>query len=192
MEHAQTAVPQGPGLRVRGERPVRFSLLFMLVAGWPLLAAEPSHPYLLDGPPALRFGRMIDPTRKFNWPSLFPEPSAVAKSNAVEHASMMTSATNSASTVVTTSTAPPTSPPLTQTDIIASTEPYPPQGVPSAGNLDNTSSSASPMLLVTPQMLADFFRSNVPAANVVPNWDLRFMPPVAMPLPSSEAVYRSD
>jgi hypothetical protein len=173
---------------VRGEMPVRLSLLILLAAGWTLLAAEPSQPYLLTGPTALRYAKAPDATREFKWPSLFPAPAPVAQSNLVEQVSEP-AATNSA---VAESTVPSPSPVPTQPDSLASTEPSPPPVAPPAWNLDNVSSSASPMLLVTPQMLADFFRSNSAAANVIPNWDLRFMPPIAMPPPSSEAVYRSD
>jgi hypothetical protein len=169
--------------------PIRLSLLILLVAGGTLLAAEPSRPYLLTGPTALRYAKAPDVTRNFNWPSLFPEPSAAAKSNLVEHASSAPSPTNS---VAAGSTSPAQSSFPTESNSLAATEPHPPPVAPPSWNLDNGPTSASPMLLVTPQMLADFFRSNVVTANVAPNWDLRFMPPIAMPPPSSEAVYRSD
>ena len=61
--------------------------------------------------------------------------------------------------------------------------------------IDGNSLSASNLLVVTPQMLADYFKANIdavykPFTNGVSGPDVLFNPPLPNPPPSSEAVYR--
>ncbi|MCS7091400.1 MAG: hypothetical protein NZM03_11890 [Limisphaera sp.] len=61
----------------------------------------------------------------------------------------------------------------------------------------NQLDSASQLLLVTPQMLVEFFKPVPGASNPVPARvlvpvDMGFRPPLATPVPTSQAIYRSQ
>lgn len=73
-----------------------------------------------------------------------------------------------------------------------------PGSAPSAstGATTNTVGPASEMLIVTPQMLVDFFKplpglSNAAPVRVIVPVDIGFQPPLVQPAPSSQAIYRS-
>jgi hypothetical protein len=68
-------------------------------------------------------------------------------------------------------------------------------GLLGPSGIDGNSLSASNLLVVTPQMLADYFKANIdgfykPFTNGGSGPDVPFNPPVPYPPPSSEAVYR--
>jgi hypothetical protein len=53
------------------------------------------------------------------------------------------------------------------------------------------------LLVVTPQMLADFFKANLDSSmrqstNAPAGADVPFNPPIPKPTPSSEAIYRTQ
>jgi hypothetical protein len=64
-------------------------------------------------------------------------------------------------------------------------------------NLEANPPSARELLVVTPQMLAEYLRSapgvvNRPATNAVVNGEVPFTPPTPKVVPSSEAIYRTQ
>jgi hypothetical protein len=70
-------------------------------------------------------------------------------------------------------------------------------GASTPNGLDGNPLSASNLLVVTPQMLADFFKANLDSSmrlstNAPSGADVPFNPPIPKPTPSSEAIYRTQ
>ncbi len=150
------------------------------------------------GPAPLRFASAPANPKDFTWPiPLNPSrattnsspvadiPSPIPGTNSAIAAAGdagLQSRTNSSSSVAQVTDTAGANPPI---------RPTTPDG------LDRNPLSASNLLLVTPQMLADYFRANLdsgnkPGTNAVSAVDVPFTPPTPKPSPSSEAIYRTQ
>ncbi len=146
------------------------------------------------GPPPLRFAAAPLKPKDFGWPlALGP---ARALTNSLERAG--DAATNS-SNVLPNATGPSTSRngapgvEVTVTTSPSSTFPTPSTSI----GFDGNPLSASNLLVVTPQMLADYFKANYdgtyrPTTNGFSGIEVPFYPPTPKPAPSSEAIYRTQ
>jgi len=144
------------------------------------------------GPTPLRFSQT--PGTSFAWPVPLLRTNAVAKVPNPSNAAGSAGATNS--TVLTSNS------PAPLTSGLAGAEP--PAGlplVPGVGSIpvgvDTNSFTASNLLNVTPQMLADYFRATLEntyrfSTNALNGAQIPFNPPLptTQPAPSSEAIYR--
>jgi hypothetical protein len=146
------------------------------------------------GPSPIRFAALPAKPGDFVWPiSLIP---ARAATNVVADTSSASS-TNAAISL------PGASEGQSQTNSVSSTPvsetaasatligPSMPNG------LDGNPLSASNLLVVTPQMLADYFKANLDTSmrqstNAPAGADVQFNPPIPKPAPSSEAIYRTQ
>jgi hypothetical protein len=144
------------------------------------------------GPAPLRFVAP-PPSVEFTWPS--PPATSLAATNHTHLAkNSQENATNSIPNdpVSTPQTNSPSGPDISS--IASPTEP-----LPSPVSSETNPLSASNLLIVTPQMLADYFRGNFdgtfrPLTNGVAGPEVLFNPPYAIPLlkPSSQATYRTQ
>jgi hypothetical protein len=152
--------------------------------------------FLQSGPPPLRFMEAAK-TNAFLWPPLCPAENSAVGSNHLEHASARPLQTNTAASlnpgaVSSAKTngvaAPAISEPVELTDLSSSN---------ALVNLEANPPSARELLVVTPQMLAEYLRSapgvvNRPATNTVVDGEVPFTPPTPRVVPSSEAIYRTQ
>jgi hypothetical protein len=136
----------------------------------------------IAGPAPLRFAPTPADPRNFKWPA------AVCGTNQNESAALSSSTpTNSTSSV------------LQRTNTVDLVAQSPAPTVPLDASFlgpDANPSSASNLLLLTPQMLSDFFRANFDHnaigafTNGFNGLELPFNPPTPKLAPSSEAIYR--
>jgi hypothetical protein len=169
--------------------------LGLLVAMIPTPSLRSADFYLARlGPPPLRFAAAPLKPKDFAWP-LAPGP-ARALTNSMELAG--DTATNS-SNVLPNATGPATSSngaPGTEVTVTASPSSTFPTPSISIG-FDGNPLSASNLLVVTPQMLADYFKANYdgtyrPTTNGFNGIEVPFYPPTPKAAPSSEAIYRTQ
>jgi hypothetical protein len=166
-------------------------ILTFLLATISLPCLQSSEFYLANvGPAPLRFAS--PPSKGYVWPiGLNPLPSATNSAAAVTDSVPVTS-TN----LVLTSSSPPAQ---TNNSAIPSPQTLA-SGSPTLWQIqpgtDGNLLSASNLLVLTPQMLADYFKANLDsltrsATNGPAGPDLPFNPPTPKP-PSSEAIYRTQ
>jgi hypothetical protein len=197
----------GPGAARPWRRARRFGplpLVPVTLAVWLgcsrlLGAAEAYLPYL--GPTLLRFAPV--PAAHFVWspaaagpPVAQPSPAPATKAGTASSASPPFSTTPRSTDLLARPTleeflAQPASlseggPPL---ELSAESPP------PGSADLVGSPLSASEMLIVTPQMLAEYLKNppggtNPPPTQVLPGGELYFRPPITPPAPSSKATYR--
>jgi hypothetical protein len=145
------------------------------------------------GPPPLRFSSLPKPKSLalINPQVAVTNPAAVTTS---EPDLPVTNAITTASTpqLSDTQTNSPAGTPAPETSI-AGPLITPETQIPLSTNL----LPAGNLLLVTPQVLADFFKANMDATyraatNGAGDGEIPFIPPLSRPLPSSEAVYRVE
>ena len=190
----------GDKLRARGASCPRQRLATFLVVGI-ILAIGPARVLLSSdfylprgGPPPLRFAAV--PSKKdFVWPvgPKVPNPAT----NSAEPATVSGSAPRTNNAVVMTAASGLPEP---QTNALAGWESYgfgPLITTSIPNGYDANSFSASNLLFVTPQMLADYFKANLdgnnkPLTNSTSGADVPFTPPTPKTAPSSEAVYRTE
>jgi hypothetical protein len=142
------------------------------------------------GPASLRFAPVLPRPWDFKWP--MPK---VANGSTNETQNPTAGSTNS--TVLASSSIQQTN--STTASPMASSAAWSvfSDASPFAG-LDANPSSASNLLLLTPQMLADFFKATLdqtavkPSTNGFGGVDPSFIPPMPKPVPSSEATYRVE
>ena len=131
------------------------------------------------GPPPMRFEKATDGSRKISWtpPALIPPAAAIE--------------TNLPSVTSTTPVNNVVSPhPLIEP--AKTPDPLPPEN--SSSNSAVQTRSANEMLVVTPEMLVDYFKPNnnaTNAANVHVLVPVNFTPPASASMPSSQAIYRN-
>jgi hypothetical protein len=145
------------------------------------------------GPVPLRFAAIPRSAKDFIWPSLGTNSNSVTNSANIPPVVISTPDTNAvvttaASTIVQTNAMP---------DVpgFDNTASGPLMVMPTAGGTPANSLTASNLLVVTPQMLADYFKSNLdisskPSTNSFGGGEVMFNPPTPRIPPSSEAVYR--
>jgi hypothetical protein len=152
--------------------------------------------FLQSGPPPLRFIEAAK-TNIYLWPPQSPAEKSAGGSNHLEHASAGPSQSNAgtslnpggnSSTDANGVTASAVTAPMEMTDLSSSN---------ALINLGANPPSARELLVVTPQMLAEYLRSapgaaNRPATNAVANGEVPFTPPTPRVVPSSEAIYRTQ
>lgn len=171
------------------------------------------------GPSRLRFLTLSDPAISDSWTidNDPPQSAEPAQTNAPAVPSPSAASTGPSPAIpppdpsLTNPPAPPQSPPVTAPNVTAAQSPANPvpgyefvlpDSLPGASSLTstpavtNTIGPASEMLLVTPQMLVDFFKPMPGATNAAPvrvlvPVDIGFQPPLASPAPPSRAIYRS-
>jgi hypothetical protein len=150
--------------------------------------------FLQNGPPPLRFMEAAK-TNAFLWAPLSPAENSASR---LGHASARPLQTNAAvslnpgavsSTETNGAAAPAVSEPVELTDLSSSSN--------ALVNLDANTPSARELLVVTPQMLAEYLRStpgvvNRPGTNTVVIGEVPFTPPTPKVVPSSEAIYRTQ
>ncbi|HLH53409.1 MAG TPA: hypothetical protein VKY92_07320 [Verrucomicrobiae bacterium] len=163
------------------------TLLIAVACFWaPLLSGSEGYLARL-GPPPLRFEVSTQPKGQFSWPVPLSRTNSTA-GNAVAMpppagTDTNSESINSSSSAYSTNNAPSDTAGIAQPGVI------PPPGV------DTNTFSASNLLNVTPQMLADYFKSTVDNAsrystNSVNGAEIQFNPPLPPVKPSSEAIYR--
>ena len=196
MERAHTAVAMLISIACRGRsltlvRRLGFAclagLLLIATSAQSRAASGPSRPYLLStGPTTLRFSKPDSIRRPARLDPLTLQ-AAISASNLVEQVSELDWLSNNGTFF---------SSLFSGMTNIASTEvlPLPMEGPETIG-MSEIGASASDVLLITPQMLSEYFKPVVgvrlSATNALPQGAPRFEPPVAYPLPGSKAVYRS-
>jgi hypothetical protein len=146
------------------------------------------------GPAPLRFAAVPAKSGDFVWPiSLYP---ARAVTNVVADTSSASS-TNSAISLASGSVNQSQTNGVSSTPAPETTASTPLIGASTPNGLDGNPLSASNLLVVTPQMLADFFKANLDSSmrqstNAPAGADVPFNPPIPKPTPSSEAIYRTQ
>lgn len=133
----------------------------------------------LVGPPPIRFQKATDGSKIFSW----TPPAIIPPAVAVE--------TNLPSV---TSTIPVNNVAAPQPVIEPANTPVPPPSENLATNSVVQTRSANDLLVVTPEMLVDYFKPNhnaTNAANVRVLAPVDFTPPASGSIPSSQAIYRS-
>ena len=165
-------------------------ILSVLLLAIPLPAMRGSEFYLGSvGPSPLRFAQSPS-SKPYVWPKGPTMPTnnfSVVTDSVPGISTNLTAAPAVSSAQITNSVASMTRP---APDMASSLLPQPQPGV------DTNSLSASNLLLVTPQMLADFFKANL---EMMSRWstngpavpEIPFNPPTPKP-PSSEAIYKTQ
>lgn len=171
------------GLIARRVPPHRIAFLVIVLAITLCGTGLPAHgrAYLaVVGPPSLRFGKMAAFAQPVSWtPPPLPVPETPPETNLPPETP--TNSTDSVALTPPTST-PSKAPVLILPQDLSTNSPAPPQ-------------SANDLLPVTPEMLLDYFKLDHAATNsatvhvVAP---VRFAPPTPVPMPSSQAIYRSQ
>jgi hypothetical protein len=139
------------------------------------------------GPPPLRFSTPIVANKEFSWPvPLFPKASATNQTEVEASPGLLTNTFNSKPTQVVIPAAELTADPqVPEVPRDPHTFVYP------------NSSTASNLLLVSPQMLAEYLKANSdsgssPMTNGFGGMEVPFSPPSPRITPSSEAIYRTQ
>lgn len=165
---------------------------FLFAALLNLTASGSDHYLSHVGPPPLRFAPLADPMHRFAWP--VPLVATNSTTNSVE-------TTISSTTNATVATATSPNPQTNRTEIATTSEipgtPSIPFGLePIALGPETNILSASNLLNITPQMLADYFRATLESTlrsstNAYNGPEVPFNPPTPKPpVPSSEAIYQ--
>jgi hypothetical protein len=174
------------------------TVLIILVAMLPVGALQSSDLYLpCIGPAPLRFAAATVNYKNFAWPVPLNTGRSTTNSTEIANLSGSNAATNS------TASLPPSAPQTNNTPVNARVPLAPDVTVSSPANppqmpigADGNPLSASNLLIVTPQMLADYFKATLNNAdrsstNAPAGPEVLFNPPTPKP-PSSEAIYRSQ
>jgi hypothetical protein len=162
--------------------------LGFVLALCPALAGRCADGYLVRfGPPPLRFSTQFNQNKGFTWPTpLMLKPSVT---NHVEIGGNPGALTNTVSSKA------------TQIDLSPEVRPSEAQApdLPrdSGAFVYPNSSTASNLLLISPQMLAEYLKANAdsnssPITNGFGNVEIPFSPPTPRIAPSSEAIYRTQ
>jgi len=175
----------------------RFAVaLCALLAGLCAPGPAPGAPgYLVNGPTSLRFADDPAKAKAFAWPPLIPEskPAATTSTNSVEQTPAATAPGGGAAPgpvlIAVTNLATAASTPRA----VLGPQPWP-AGAMGPGESGMT---ASEMLTITPQMLADYLKqapksSTRGATNTFLLPNLPFMPPAQPRLPASESIYQTQ
>lgn len=185
--------PRGESLQPKCCAPVHRICLFLLLIGLSSSAVWSSDFYLARlGPPPLRFSP--PPGRDFAWPVPLLRTNAGSKAVDLLNTSASPAGTNS--TVLISSSPAPLTNSLSGVDLQAALP-----GLPGLGQIpfgsDTNAFTASNLLNITPQMMADYFRATLEntyrfSTNAVNGAEIPFNPPMPAPkpAPSSEATYR--
>lgn len=142
-----------------------------------------------SGPAALRFAAAPLQAKAFVWPPLRKDESA--PSNSLPEAASAPASTNSAPVPA----APGATNWVVDPALLDPTQfPVDTNSVP---NSESPASSASELLIVTPQMLAEYLKPALSGAlkaatNAPSSGDVGFLPPTPKPAASSEAIYRTQ
>jgi hypothetical protein len=147
----------------------------------PLVPHAHSEAYLaLVGPPPLRFEAVVKYGKDFSWmPAILSSQVIVSKTNIPS-----VTATN----LITNAVIPPLAEPQGQASV-----PPPPENL--STNSPPQTQPANDLLVITPEMLVDYFKPNNTATNsnnvrvVAP---VEFTPPATATMPSSQAIYQSQ
>jgi len=168
-----------------------FLVILSTIHAGALLASDFYLPRI--GPAPLRFAMVSAKSKTYVWPVPLIPTNSVNNASAVNSLPDSNAATNSAITL--------SSPAIPQTNNIptlASSEmsvssPFGPTQPPVGA--DGNPLSASNLLIVTPQMLADYFKATLTGTDKLSTnaarADIPFNPPTPKPL-SSEAIYRTQ
>lgn len=146
------------------------------------------------GPPPLRFSSIPKPSKSFELitPQVVVTNPAAATTSETEVPVTNAITTAPIPQLSNTQTNSPAATPAPETSI-AGPLITPETQIPLSTNL----LPAGNLLLVTPQVLADFFKANMDATyraatNGAGGGEIPFIPPIPRPMPSSEAVYRVE
>ncbi len=149
------------------------------------------------GPAPLRFASAPASTKDFVWPIPLQPGHTATNSSALAAIGDSVAGTNSSVSVAITTGSQTQSSSLvaSQSTEIVKSSPLIGPSIPTVS--DGNPLSASNLLLVTPQMLADYFKAsfdfaNKPGTNVLNGVEVPFNPPMPKPIPSSEAIYRTQ
>jgi hypothetical protein len=167
------------------------AILFLATA--PVAAPLGSDFYLPRvGPAPLRFALTSADSRDFAWPIPLIRAQSITNSTAATNDNPSIGATNSTSSVSNVAASQTNNAQLVSSpETSFSSQTSMPQ-IPDGAN--GNPLSASNLLVITPQMLADYFKANLTGTdrlltNRVSGADIPFNPPTPKP-PSSEAIYR--
>lgn len=175
-------------------------ILSLVLATIPVPALRSSDFYLTHlGPPPLRFAAVPTNPNSFTWPvalNLAPTPVRTeTNSTTIPSIPSSVSSTNTASSLPSAGTTEIQTNTVSRPQVTETIASPAPSTLPAPLGSDGRPLAASNLLIVTPQMLADYFRANLDGSdrtstNAISGADVPFNPPTPKVVPSSEAIYR--